>query len=227
MKFNIKLNGVVVERDIPEAYHKLSWSKLLEIYSVSKHPVKEQEALILSILTGIDLETIKKAHIKNYDVLMSCLAFLQNEMPLMMPTTIMDMTVPKNIEDEAAARYGDIQEIIGRFKEGDKLGNLAYYPEIVSRYVSPSPYDWRQADEIANKLQDAPCSEVMAIGNFTLTRYHASRSGTLTISPQEDTRLSRWRQVILIWLKSLDSSIRFALWKRSLPSSARKYLNGL
>jgi hypothetical protein len=227
MKFNIKLNGVTVEKEIPNAYHLLPWSKLLKIYEVSKEPVKEQEAAIISILTDVPRETIQMAHIKNYDVLMSCLAFLQNEMPFMMPTTILDMPVPKNIEDEAAARYGDIQEIIGRFKEGDKLGNLAYYPEIVSRYVSPSPYDWRQADEIAKQLQDAPCSEVMAIGNFTLTRYHASRSGTLKIYPQEDTRLSRWRQVILIWLKSLDSSIRFALWKRSLPSSARKYLNGL
>jgi hypothetical protein len=226
MKFNnIIINGEKVSKEIPEAYHLLSWRKFISVAYCDKYPVNERQSRIISALTDIPFEDILSAKIKNFDVFLSCISFLQYEMTLIIPTTIQKYPVPTNIEDEAAARYGDIQEIINRFGE-NKLKNVELYPEIVSRYICPSPYDWKIADKIALELQEAPCSEVMAIGNFTLTRLAASKNGILKTFPREATRLSKWKQVILIWLKSLDSSIRFALWKRSLPSSARKYLNG-
>ena len=222
MKFDIILNGVKVSKDIPTGWHMMSFRKFVDTAKCGK-----DFNGIISRLTDISKETLEKAKIKNFDVLLSCLAFMQEPINELMPSTILDMPVPKSMEDEAAGRFGDIQTIIQQFVADDNIKNLSFYPLIVATYVSPSPYNFKEAEVLAEKLWDAPCPEVLAIGNFTLLRLHASKSGMLNSAHLEGTLKNRLKRAMINWLNRLAFSIRYGTWKRSLPSHVRKSLNGL
>jgi hypothetical protein len=221
MKFNIKINGKSLTKEIPNAWHLLSWGNFLKIAECG-----EDQTKIISALTDIDVETLKTASIKNYDVLLSCLNFLGKEMNLILPATCNGLRVPNNIEEEAAARYGDIQEIIQKFDPVDRIANLKHYSLIAATYLVQSPYDYKNAEKLSEELNNAPCQEVMAIANFTLARLAASRNGMLNHSHLEGTLRNRLKRAILRWLTRLAFSIRYGIWKRSLHSTVKKYLSG-
>lgn len=218
MKFKITLNGVTVEREIPNAWHLVTFDQFVKLAKA-----QDNMAEIISVFTGIDPEVVAKAEIKNFSVLMSCLSFMQTEMNLLMPSEINGMKVPKDIESEAIARYADIQEIVKKFNPDDKSANLEHYPAIVGTYLAPSPYDYKQAEEIAKTLLNAPCQEVVAIANFTLLKLIASRSGMLNSSHLEGTLRNRLKRVIRLWLNRLAFTIRYNTWRRLLPSRVKTF----
>lgn len=219
MKFDIILNGVKVSKDIPTTWDQVSFRQFVKISGKDFNG-------IISVLTDVPEETLKLARIKNFDVLLSCLSFMQKPVDQLMPSTICGLPVPKSLEDEAAARYGDLQGITKQFIKDDNIGNLQHYPLIVATYVTKSPYDCKEAEALAEKIWDAPCGEVLAIGNFTLARLIASKSGMLDSSHLEGTLKNRLRRATINWLTRLAFSIRYGTWKRSLPSSVRRSLNG-
>lgn len=221
MKFDIILNNVKVSKDIPTGWHQVSYRKFMAT-AKSKGDFNG----IISAFTDVPVETLAKAKIKNFDVLLSCLAFMSTPVDQLMPSTICGLPVPKSLEDEAAGRYGDLMGITKQFVKDDDIVNLQHYPLIVATYVTKSPYSDKEADLLAEQLWEAPCGEVLAIGNFTLLRLHASRNGMLNSSHLEGTLKNRLRRGMINWLTRLDFSIRYGTWKRSLPSSVRKSLNG-
>jgi hypothetical protein len=221
MKFDIILNGVKVSKDIPTGWHQVSFRKFIEI---SKHGNDFNG--IISAFTDVPIETLKQAKIKNFDVLLSCLAFMQKPVDQLMPSTICGLPVPKSLESEAVVRYGDLQEITKQFVKDDDISNLQHYPSIVATYVTPSPYDLDQANALAEQIWDSPCGEVLAIGNFTLARLLASRSGMLNSSHLEGTLKNRFKRAMINWLTRMAFSIRYTTWKRSLPLNVRRSLNG-
>ena len=221
MKTIITLNGVKVTKDIPTTWHGVTFRNLIGLINAG-----EDAAKIISVFTEIDPETIKKASIKNFDVLVSLLAFRNKEMDLVIPNFILGHNVPRFLEDEAAARYADLQDIIAKFKEGDNINNLSLYPLIVATYVTRSPYDFKNAEALTERLWNAPCMEVMAIGNFTLLKFRASKDGMLNSYHREDTPLNRLRQAMINYIRRLAFSIRCGIWRMQLPSHVRRYLNG-
>jgi hypothetical protein len=221
MKFNIILNGVTVSKDIPTTWDQVSFRQFIE---TAKHG-KDFNGVI-SVLTEVPLETLNKAKIKNFDVLLSCLAFMEKPVDQLMPSSICGLPVPKSLENEAAGRYGDLQGITKQFIQDDNIGNLHHYPLIVATYVTKSPYDCKEAEILAEQIWNAPCGEVLAIGNFILLRLHASKNGMLNSSHLEGTLKNRLRRATINWLTRLAFSIRYGTWKRSLHSSVRKSLNG-
>lgn len=221
MKFDIILNGVKVSKDIPTGWHQVSFRKFIQTAKC-----KNNFNGIISAFTDVPVETLKKAKIKNFDVLLSCLSFMDKPMDQLMPSTICGLSVPKSLEDEAAARYGDLQGITKQFIKDDNIANLNHYPLIVATYVTKSPYNCKEAETLAEQIWDAPCGEVLAIGNFTLLRLLASKNGMLNSSHLEGTLKNRLRRATINWLTRLAFSIRYGTWKRSLPSSVRKSLNG-
>lgn len=219
MKFNIELNGVTVSKEIPTTWDHVSFRQFVKISGKDFNG-------IISALTDVPEETLKLARIKNFDVLLSCLAFMSKPVDQLMPSTICGLPVPKSMEDEAAARYGDLQGITKQFVKGEDIANLQHYPLIVATYVTKSPYDCKEAEILAEQIWEAPCGEVLAIGNFTLLRLLASKNGMLNSSHLEGTLKNRFKRAMINWLTRLDFSIRYGIWKRSLPLSVRRYLNG-
>lgn len=221
MKFNIKINEEAVSREIPNAWHMVTFRQSIALFRAGEDIEK-----IISVFTGIDPEVIKTAKIKNFNVLMSCLSFLKKPMNMVMPSTCLGIKVPDNIEEEAVSRYADIQAVASKFTEEDRIGNIEQYPIIAATYLTPSPYNYKEAEKLAERLWDAPCVEVMAIANFTLVRLIESRSGTLNSSHLAGTLRNRLRQATINWLNRLAFTIRYGTWKRSLPSHVRNSLNG-
>lgn len=207
MKFNIKINGIAVSREIPNAWHLVTFRQFLKLAECGDDMSK-----VIGVFTGLDPELLRKADIKNYDVLMSCISFMKSEMNMIIPSACLGMKVPSDIESEAIARYADVQSIVQQFKEGES--NIVHYPLIAATYITPSPYDFKQAEQLAERLLDAPCAEVMAIGNFTLRKLIASRNGTLNSSHLEGTLRNRLKRGIVLWLNRLAFSIRYHSLRR-------------
>ena len=209
-----------VKVEIPDSWDKVPFEKYLKIVEAGENPVKW-----ISIFTNLDEEMVKNAKLKNLSAVMAALNFMKKPPVYFTPSTILGYTVVSNLETESIAQYSDLQDICKNFKENETVHNLSYFPLIVATYAV-SPYDFKEAEKIKDQFLYAPCTEVLAIGNFTLVRLHALNSGILPTSPQADTRLNRLKQALADWLKSLDSSIRFYTWKRSLPLNERRYLSG-
>jgi len=191
---------------------------------------------LLSVFTELDPSVIKKAQIKNLGAVTACLHFLKSPPVYRTPAAIMGHRIAKNLEGESTAQYADLQQILGKMRYVDEtrkeltaddiIFNYNFYPLIVATYAIV-PYDFKQAEALAPKLFNAPCTEVLAVGNFTRVRLHALNSGIVPTSPPTvDTLRNRFKQALIDWLGSLASSIRYNMWKRSLPLNERNYLNG-
>lgn len=203
----IKINGQA--KEIPTTWSQVTFRQFIRLADAKDDTIK-----IISIFTDIDEETIRTAQIKNFDLLVTMLSFMKVEMKMLIPYMVMGLKVPRDIEEEAAARYGDLQEIIAKFKEGDDVANLSNYPLIVATYLTPSPYDFKEAEQIAERLWDAPCGEVMAIGNFTLRKFSISKSTTPSSFRLVGTLLSRLKQAMTDFINRLVFSILYGISKK-------------
>lgn len=219
MTVKITLNGLAITKDIPDSWDKVTFRQSLEITGKSK-------VYALSVFTGIPEETIRIAKVHNAAAVMELLGFLDRDITYTMPESIMGYKLPKDLESESIAQYADITEIVSKFDEEDQLKNVAKYPLIVATYCV-KPYDFKEAEKIAEKLFDAPCTEVMAIGNFTLARLLASKLNIPNPFLRVGTPPNRLKRVMISWRNRLDFTIRYFSWRKALPSPVKSYLNGL
>ncbi len=226
MKTIITLNGVKVTKNIPTSWREVTFRQYIELLKAdSKFPT------LLSVFTGIDKETIERASIKNRDQLLSMLSFRTKEIPQELPTTCLGYPIVKNLESESIAQAADVEDIYTKFDKDNQISNLEKYPLIVSTYISPEwfgeGYNFQQAEQISNQFFDAPCTEVLAIGNFSYANWIALVSGTSRNSHRGVILLNKLKRGTINWLRYLGYAIRYYFWKRSLPSPVRNFLNGL
>lgn len=213
MKTELTLNRVKIVKELPETWDKVSFATFKKLAECGNDMVKK-----LALFTGVDEVTLRKAEIKNLDLLMDTLAFTNSEPAYELPKEVLGYRIPDNLEVENIARYADLQKIIDENKENV----LDKYPLIVATYVV-NPYDFMEAEKLASKFEDAPCWEVMAIGNFTLVKSLGSRAITQRLFPQVATRLRKLRRGIRNWLLRLVFTIRYYSWKRSLPLQEKNF----
>lgn len=231
MKVTITLDGSTFEKNIPIRWAEVTFRQAVELNKIqrSKGDINE----IIALFCEVNPQELKKVgKVKNLDRVIAMLQFVYTEMPQEIPETCLGYPIVKNLESECTAQAADIMEIMGTFKEETPTENLNQYPLICATYIAPEwflnkEYDFKQAEKVAEKFFDAPCTEVMAIGNFTWAKYVAWKSGMLTISRPVGTRKSKLRQGMINSLVTLAFTIRWYLWKRRLRSPVRNYLNGL
>jgi len=180
---------------------------------------------VIALFTGIDEELIKDSKIHNLNEVIACLTFLKKTPEYALPITISGYKIAKDLNTESIAQYTDLQDILKGLKQDDLKHNYSLFPLIVATYAI-DPYDFTKAEEIKDQFLNAPCTEVLAVANFTLVKWDALRRGIVPTCPPAATLLNRLRQDMKDWLSNLDTSIRFYLWKRSLPLSERNFLNG-
>lgn len=202
-----RINGEV--KEIPTTWSQVSFRKFVRLADAKDDMIK-----IISVFTDIPEDIIRTAQIKNFDLLVTMLGFMKVEIKMNLPYTILGLKVPQNIEAEAAARYGDIQEIIAKFKEGDDVSNLSNYPLIVATYLAPSPYNFQEAEQIAERLWDAPCGEVMATGNFILRKFSLSKRTIPSNFLLVVILLSKWRRAMTDSIRRLVFPILYGIWRR-------------
>lgn len=206
--------------EIPTGWPQVTFEQYLKYFTFQGDMIKA-----VALFTGLDEQMVRDAEIHNLGAVAACLHFLNTPLDYLLPLTIEGYPIPKDLDGESIAQYADLQTITGLFKDDDPTGNYQHFPLIVATYCI-KPYDFIQAEKLAPTFLKSPCTEVLAIGNFTLVRLYALRSGTLPTSPPVATPLNKLRLGMINWLKTLASTIRYNSWKRSLPTSERNFLNG-
>lgn len=212
MKIEIKLNNVTIEKEIPTKWAEVSFEKFLKLTSCGDDTVK-----IISLFTDIDEETLKKAKIANLESLISLLGFLKTEMNLTIPETCHGYKIPKNLEFETIGQYQDLKAEAMVLSQTNSFEQYALFCAI----YATNPYDYKKAEELKSVFMQAPCTEVMAIGNFTLAKLAELMTGIKAKSLLPSIPTKKFWLVLTVWLKSLVFTARYFTWRKKLLSIGR------
>lgn len=216
----IHVNGQPYE--IPTSWDEVTFAQFLRIAQTTTDSER------LAAITGLDAETIRNARIKNLDKVLRLLSFMNSaEGETGLPKRILGYEVPDNLELEQTGRYEDIKLIISTFPQDGKLSteSLTKYTEICGAIFQPDylESDDKKKAEFAKKFLNAPCLEVMAIGNFTLMKLIELNLNTAKPFPKSNTLLRRFRLALIVWLRRSAFSLRFYLWKRRAGLTGMRY----
>lgn len=216
MKFTATLNGVKVTKEIPTSWDQVTFRQYLDLVDVQNSPQD-----VLAAFVGVDVQTLSKVKIVGLDAILHCLAFVKVPPALNVPKEIKGFKVSKNLEFETTGQFKDAESIVQSMKtEGGNLPkeDQLKYLDLVAIFAMPNYMDAEpeEQQEFAQQFMDAPCGEVLAIGNFTLLKLIGLK---LNINPDSLSKpgpLKRLRLVIKIWQKNLAFSLRYAWLKRKL-----------
>lgn len=211
MKITMTLNGVKVEKQIPTSWKEVTFWQFLKLAEA-----KNDLSAVLSVFTGIDQPTLKKATISNLGKVVELLRFIETEqMDLTLPKWIIDYPVPQNLELESVEQFEDLK--LESLKVKDE--GIKHYTLLCAIYAC-QPYDEKEAEKLAPAFMNAPCEEVVAIGNFTLMKLIGlSNPGLSGILPK-NSPMRKWRLVIRSWRARLAFTVRYYFWNRKLRSIA-------
>lgn len=219
MRITITLNGVKVKKEIPTAYEQMSFKLFLSLEPCKADPVK-----MLSVITDIPEETIRISKIENISAIIQALSFFNQGIKYTLPKTILGYSIPKDLEFNPIAQYEDIKKELS--VTATNLEIIQKYPLLIATYCV-DPYTWQEAEKLAPIFLDAPCTEVLAIGNFTIAKLLALKKNISVTFRREVTLLNKFRLVMIVLAKRLVFTIRYFLWKRKLRSLEKIYLRGL
>lgn len=219
----ISLNGVKVSHELPTTWAEVKFKHFL---AVARSP--KDTTAILSVLTGIEYETLKKAKIANVDDIILAISFFNQDAELKVPEKILSYTVPKDLGFECTAQYEDLQLHLKECKDKNvsEVDMLAFYPLYCAIYACSQKheaYNWQKAEEMAEEFMNAPATEVLAIGNFTLLKLIGLKLGIKKDAPKPVTRLMRWRLVLKSWVMSLVLPVQLYIWKRKHLTKKASY----
>ena len=201
IKLTAELNGVKVERDIPVRWEEVTYRQMLELDTPS-------QSKALSIFTGQSEEALLKAKIRNLDVVINALSFLNSEIPLVQfPKEIAGYPVRQDLGFEAFGQYTDIKAEVEKGFQGIEL--LKQYPIMCAIYVT-KPYDFTEAEKKVEEMLNAPCTEVLAVGNFLLMKLIALNKSTSQISQSRSILPKKWRLALKGWLSRLAFRVRYS-----------------
>jgi hypothetical protein len=216
MKVTIKLNGVKVEKEIPTSWSEVTFLQFLKLAKC------ENEAQKIALFTGLDEALLQKATINNLGSIISCLSFLNTPLTLhILPKTILGHKMPKNLEIETVGQYEDLKLEAAKIKP-DQVDTVEAYTMFCAIYAT-NPYDYKQAEILKDYFLQAPCEEVMAIGNFTLMKLIGLNSPGLHDSQKRPSLVRNWKLATSAWLNRLAFTVRYYSWKRKLRLTERNF----
>lgn len=216
MIFHAELNGVRVEKKIPIRWEEVSFEDFLKLNDT-------KELTALSVFTGYTPELLKQSKIKNLDKLLSALSFVRTNIPSIKPTKLLDYPISKDLGFEPFGRYTDIKDEVDKGKQGIEL--LQQYPLICAIYVCQTVkheatgqtiYDFTEAEKLLPEILKAPCTEVLAVGNFLLLKLIALKNGTEASYQNLPTPMRKLLLVLKLWRSLLAFRVRYFFLKRKL-----------
>lgn len=220
VKATVKSSGKSVTVQFPQHWGEVTFEQLIDISKC------KTEAEQIAYFSKIPFDQVRKAHVTNLPKIESILRFLQTDIPDNIPDNILGFEVPKNINFEAVGKFEDIKTISSGI-DSNNPDDLIKYTELITIYLMPDYLDAKpeQQAEFAKQFLKAPCSEVLALGNFILRRYIESLKTSKSSFPVPVTQWNKFRLAMKGLRVTLVSSIRLYIWKRrqalkdqSLPS---------
>lgn len=216
MLFEAELNGVKVKKQIPIRWEEVSYEDFLKLNDA-------KELTALSVFTGYTPELLKQAKIKNLDKLLSALSFVRSNIQFDRPTKLLDYPITKDLGFEPFGRYTDIKDEVDKGKKGLEL--LEQYPLICAIYICPLAkneaagqmvYDFREAEKIVPEVLKAPCTEVLATGNFLLLKLIGLKNGTEASYRNLPTPMRKLLLALKLWRSLLAFRVRYFFLRRKL-----------
>lgn len=227
MTITISINGKPFKKDIPTSWDEVSFGELLEIAKLKDEPLEVQKVKTISIATGIDYETLCNAKIHGFDdIMVNRLSFLTQPQQVKIPEKILHYTVPKALEFGQVQQYIDLQNYIKSSRDKspeDQLADYTLYCAVYACIEKHGKYDWKLVEAMAHEFLQAPCTEVLGIGNFTLLRLIASKNGTGQASHHRLTLLKKAGLVLKSWRLRLASRLRWMIWSKKLGVKKMNY----
>lgn len=213
MIFNAELNGVKFKKEMPTGWEQVTFRQFLKLKD-------NKDLTALSVFTGLDPETLKKANIKNFDDVIRALSFTNYPPDLLkLPKSILGYPVRQDLGFEPFGRYTDIKDIVTKEQSEGELINQ--YPLMACIYTMPGEYKFQEAEKNAEQFQEAPCTEVLALGNFLLMRLIGLKNTTGTTSQNQPTLLRKLKLVFLLWRARLAFTLRYYIWKKRHLSTGK------
>lgn len=216
--FDFVLNGISVKKQVPVRWEEVTFRQLLELTATD-------ELKALSVFTGIEPDILRKAQISGLDELLTALSFIQKPCPTNtlckeIHTKEGNYLVPMDIGFESFGQYIDIKDTLDNIEkleiDRDKkaMENLKAFPILCAIYCV-KPYDFKEAEKRTEEFFNAPCTEVVAVGNFILMKLIALRSTIETNSQKQGATLIRkFRLALRAWWINMAFTVRFYIWKK-------------
>lgn len=185
------LNGKTIE--VTDSWDKMTFAQHLQVFKMKDIYDK------ISIITGIDRETLKKSRIKGLNKILYAARFL-DETPQFpeKPTKIGPYKLPLNskgifdIQFESLEQFEDMRQVFSKLKpfpqEGEQCIDIldrihahteayATYCAIYLQKIRDNEYDGDKALKIVPEVMGYPSSEVVTAGGFFFVRLQSLSTG--------------------------------------------------
>lgn len=181
-----KLNGKKIK--IPSAWSDLTFRQYLQIFNLSDDYLQ-----LLSLLSGLDYETVKKSIIIGLDSLIEAMSFVNT--PFTIPeysNTLGKYKLPVNskghfnVQFESLAQFEDMRAVVKSLPGNDlKAHTEAYarYAAIYLQKIRDGEYDPEKAKAMVEEVMEMPALEVLSAGSFFYVKLMSLLNGTTKTLP--------------------------------------------
>lgn len=182
------LNGKPIE--VTDSWDKMTFAQYLRVLKIGKNDMIE----ILSIVTGIEYETLKKAKIGGLPKIMFLARFITDpknppNFPEK-PTHIGKYKLPLNskgvfnIQFESLAQFEDMRQVMINVKEGVHAHTEAYatYCALYLQKIRDGEYDSDKALKMVPELMNYPASDIISAGGFFFVTLQSLLNGIISNS---------------------------------------------
>lgn len=179
-----KLNGKPLS--IPTAWEELNCAQYLQIMDLGDDYLKA-----VSILSGLDYETLKTAKIEGLESIIAATSFM-NKVPDFGGTcdSAGGYRLPKNdkgqfnIQFESLAQFEDMRALLKTCIDAKSIAKaFPYFVAIYLQKIRDTDYSYSKAIEMVPEVMAMPAKEVIITGSFFYVKLRSLLSGTLKTSP--------------------------------------------
>jgi len=160
---------------------------------------------LISIFTGIDIQTLKKAKIEGLDMVIQSLSFIR-EVPKFEATAtqIGKYKLPLNskgvfdVQFESLGQFEDMKQIMMGVPEKDMVAHTKSYANYAAIYIQKlrdGEYDEDKAKLMIPEVMEMPAHEVITAGSFFFLKLLNLLTGTTTSSQATNPKLKKSKPV--------------------------------
>lgn len=198
-----KINGQKVQ--VPTIWNDVTYSQYVTLITTPNNLI-----YFVSLFTGISVDTLAKAEIKNIDKLATALSFLSvTPKHEATPTKLVGpYFIPKDITTESLGQFEDLRNLIKGFpKEHDLVKLSELYLKACAIYcqkIKDGKYDPTKVPAMEEELKGYSCIEVTQTGAFFFFRQVNLLTDTKTASQNIIQRLKKLIVALPGYQKTLD-----------------------
>lgn len=180
------LNGKPIT--ITDSWDKMTFKQYLRVLKAPKDDLIE----MISIITGVEYEILKKAKIGGLPKLMYFANQLDNPPKFPdKPKKVGKFTLPLNsngifdIQLESLAQFEDMRHVMNKTEPTIYAHTEAYatYCALYLQKIRDGEYDADKAFKMVPELMDYPAGDIISAGGFFFVRLQSLLNGTVSNSP--------------------------------------------